>query len=50
MSVEDVIVVSVPCVNVDKVVLVVSEFWVDVVVTLIVMVVIMVAVVVEVDA
>ena len=38
-----------PCVKVDKVVLVVSEFWVDVAVTLIVIVVIVVAVVREVD-
>jgi len=38
-----------PCVEVDKVVLVVSKFWVDVAVTLIVLVIIVVAVVVEVD-
>lgn len=38
-----------PFVKVDNVVLVVSEFWVNVVVTLTMMVVIVVAVIVEVD-
>ena len=45
----DDVVVCVPCVDVDRAVLVVSDAWVDVVVTLTMIVVIVVVIVVEVD-